>query len=196
MSTVFVFLAEGFEEIETATIVDLLRRVEVDCRLVSVTGNRKVQGANHMYFYADELFQDVDIVEANCVVLPGGMPGAENLLAHEGVRKAVLAFHKAGKYIAAICAAPMVLGNLGVTIGKQAAIYPGMEKKLQGAYVQEKAVCQDGHIITSRGPATAIPFALQLVRLLAGRMEMERIQRDILYLPCILLANGELIADR
>lgn len=128
MKKVYVFLAEGFEEMEAVTPIDLLRRAGVDAKLVSVTGNRAVTGAHGVTYLADLLFEEIE-EDADMLVLPGGLPGTTNLQAHEGLTKLLLKQHEAHKWVAAICAAPMVLGALGIVKDRHATIYPGIEDK-------------------------------------------------------------------
>ena len=149
MKKVYVFLAEGFEEMEAVTPIDLLRRAGVDAKLVSVTGNRAVTGAHGVTYLADLLFEEIE-EDADMLVLPGGLPGTTNLQAHEGLTKLLLKQHKAHKWVAAICAAPMVLGALGIVKDRHATIYPGIEDKLIGATPLTDEVVVDGNVITSR----------------------------------------------
>ena len=126
MKKVYVFLAEGFEEMEAVTPVDLLRRVNpeaVEVKLVSVTGDKAVTGAHGITYQADLLFEEMED-DADMLVLPGGMPGTTNLMAHEGLAELLVKHYEARKWVAAICAAPMVLGALGIVMGRWATIYP------------------------------------------------------------------------
>ena len=145
MKKVYVFLAEGFEEMEAVTPIDLLRRAGVDAKLVSVTGNRAVTGAHGVAYLADLLFEEIE-EDADMLVLPGGLPGTTNLQAHEGLTRLLLLQHKAHKWVAAICAAPMVLGALGIVRDRHATIYPGIEDKLIGAAPLTDEVVVDGNV--------------------------------------------------
>ena len=148
---VYVLLAEGFEEVEALTPVDLLRRAGVETRLVGVTG-ATVCGARGINVVTDLSMDEVDLVKADMLVLPGGMPGTTNLYADKRVTDAVRTMADAGKYVAAICAAPsIILGGMGLLEGKKATCYPGMEDKLLGANWQEQPVVVDGNFVTSRG---------------------------------------------
>jgi len=178
---VYVHLAEGFEEIEALTIVDLLRRAGVETETVSVTGKLPVTGSHDIKVVADILFEDAVYGSCDMIVLPGGMPGSTNLAAHDGLREKILSFHNQGKRLAAICAAPLVLGRAGVLKGKKATCYPGFEKELEGAECLETAVVSGGGIITSRGPATAIPFALAIIEELKGKDAADGIAAGILH---------------
>lgn len=179
---VYVFLADGFEEVEGLTAVDLLRRAGAEVVTVSVMSGRTVQGSHQIPVTADILFEEADYTDADMLVLPGGMPGTLNLKQHFGL-KTLLKQHEAKeKYIAAICAAPSVFGALGFLNGRKASVYPGMEDTLTGADVSYDAVSVDGHVITSRGVGTAIPFALELIAVLCGREKSDEIGKSIVYL--------------
>lgn len=161
---VFVHLAEGFEEIEALTIVDVLRRAKIETETVSIMGTLSVTGAHGIRVIADIFFEDAVYDNCEMIVLPGGMPGATNLDEHARLREKIQSFAVHGKRIAAICAAPLVFGHAGVLEGKEATCYPGFEKELAGAVLSEEPVCVSDNIITSRGPGTAMAFALELVR--------------------------------
>lgn len=181
MKKVLVFLAEGFEEMEVATPVDLLRRAGVDCKMVSITEKKEVMGAHGMVYVADLLFDEALARLADGIVLPGGIPGTTNLQKHQGLKKVLRYFDAEQKIIAAICAAPMILGEMGLVKGKEATIYPGMEDHLSGALPVQSPTCKDGHILTSRAPGTAVPFALRLVEIFAGAEAMETVRKEIVY---------------
>jgi len=159
-----VHLANGFEEIEAISIIDVLRRADIEVLVVSVTGKVEVNGAHQIRILADTLFEEVDYSDLFMIVLPGGMPGASNLDAHEGLKNQIKQFDQENRPLAAICAAPMVLGNLGVLQGKQAVSYPGFESYLKGAEVLTVPVVESGNVITGRGIGTALEFALAIVR--------------------------------
>ncbi|GAB1477188.1 DJ-1/PfpI family protein [Bacillota bacterium] len=165
---VYVHLATGFEEIEAVTVIDVLRRAGIDTESVSVTGDLSVKGAHGITVEADLLFDSADYKNCGMIVLPGGMPGTTNLGAHEGLMREIRAFAAQGKYLAAICAAPMVFGEAGLLQGKKAVIYPGMEAHLKGALVGKGAVESDDKIITSKGPGTAYDFAFAIVETIKG----------------------------
>ena len=167
--SVYVHLATGFEELEALSPVDVLRRGGVDVKTVSVTGEKTVVGSHGIPVTADLLFSEADYENCEMIVLPGGLPGATNLGAHEGLCGKIREFFSAGKYTAAICAAPMVFGALGILEGKKATIYPGMEAELKGAVPTGELVVTDGTVITGKGPGAALPFALKLLALLADQ---------------------------
>ena len=181
MKQVCVFLAYGFEEVEALTAVDLLRRTRVYVDTVSITDEYKVHGAHGINVQTEDLFDEVDFNEFDMIVLPGGMPGTTNLMEHPGVRKIVTAFAKEGKLVGAICAAPMVLEDLGLLQGKKATCYPSCEENLKSAVLTGAPVTVDGNIITSRGVGTAIDFALELIEKLVGSEMAKKISSDIVY---------------
>jgi len=179
MKKAIVFLAEGFEEIEAISIIDILRRAEISVTTVSIGKEKEVKGAHNVPVIADKLFDDVDFASYNMLVLPGGMPGAKNLKDHEGVRKQVEAFEK-DKYVGAICAAPMVLGSMGLLKGKRATSYPGFEAELIEATITNEDVTVDGNIVTGKGPAFAMKFTLQLVETLVGKAKRDEVASGLL----------------
>lgn len=181
MKKVSVILADGFEEIEALTVVDLLRRAKIYVDTVSITEEYTVHGAHGINVQTEDLFEEVNFVESDMIVLPGGIPGTPNLDAHEGVRRVVCDFCEEDKYVAAICAAPTVLGNLGLLKGKRVTCYPSVENQIQGAAITRNPVVADGNIITSRGVGTAIDFALKLIELLVGPEKSKEIAEAILY---------------
>lgn len=181
MSKVLLFMAEGHEEIEALTVVDLLRRAGIEIETVSITSNRMVPGSHGIVTVCDQLIEEVDFNSADMLVLPGGMPGTLNLELCQPLMEQVHKFNNAGKNIAAICAAPTVFGKAGLLKGKKATCYPGMEGDLDGANVSTDEVCHDGNIITSRGLGTAIPFALEIVRTFQGDGAADKIAKAIVY---------------
>ena len=165
---VIVPLAEGFEEIEAVTIVDVLRRADIDVTTVYLDNN-PVPGSHGISVWADSGIDEIDPVDFNCIVLPGGMPGSENLRNSDTVLSLVKHVYSKGGYVGAICAAPIVLGKAEVIFGKEATCYPGFEGELEGASCVDKPVVVDGTVITGRGPGCAVPFALELVGLIKGK---------------------------
>lgn len=176
-----VFLADGFEEIEALTVVDLLRRAGVEVTTVSITDEHTIHGAHGIDVQADKLFYDVNYSEQDMVVLPGGMPGTKHLAAHAGVKDVLEQFYQEKKYIAAICAAPSVLGKYGILQGRKATSYPGFEDELVGAEIVTDSVARDEFVITSRGMGTAIPFALKLVEVLVSAQKARELGASIIY---------------
>lgn len=180
MKKVNIYLADGFEEIEAVTVIDVLRRAGIEVKAVSVTGKKEVKGAHAITITADALFEAVNNQEADAVVLPGGMPGTNNLNAHTALKNLLIYFSEANKLVGAICAAPSILGKLGLMIGRRTTCYPGFEQYLGGAVLEEETVVRDDNFITSRGPGTAVYFALSLVEVLIGREEADRVREDML----------------
>jgi 4-methyl-5(b-hydroxyethyl)-thiazole monophosphate biosynthesis len=181
MAKVYLFLADGYEEIEGLTVVDLLRRANVGITTVSITGDLFVTGSHHIITKADALFENVDFSDADMLVLPGGMPGTNYLKTHAGLDRLLRQFHTEGKKLAAICAAPGVLGIKGLLQGKNATCYPGHEALLTGAHLKNTSVVEDGNIITSKGMGTAIDFALAIIGNLSGRAAAEKLAETIQY---------------
>ena len=168
MSKVYIFLADGFEEIEAITPIDVLRRAETNVTTVSISDKKEVNGAHGITVAADELFANCNFADADLLVLPGGMPGTLNLDDHGDLKKLLVDFCEQGKPIAAICAAPIVLGGLGLLKNKNATCYPGFEDKLIGAKTTGSPVEISDNIVTSKGVGAAMKFALQLVTMLKG----------------------------
>lgn len=179
MSIVNVFFADGFEEIEALTVIDLLRRVNIKTNMVSITGSLKVHGVHGIDIDADVLFEDCE--EADMLVLPGGGPGTKNLKAHEGLKNMVMDSYNKNKYIAAICAAPTVLGGYGILKDRKACCYPEMEAGLCCEEALFDDVVIDDRIITSRGAGTAMKFALTLVGILLGEETARTLADGIVY---------------
>ena len=181
MSKTYLFLADGFEEIEALTVVDILRRGGVEIETVSVTGREEVTGSHNITVKADRLFEAAGLDDGGLYVLPGGMPGTKNLGEHQGLCGLLKKAKAEGKSLAAICAAPRVFGALGFLQGEKAVCYPGNEELLAGAEVLYDEVAVSGRITTSRGMGTAIAFALCLLSQLKGEEEAEKIRKGILY---------------
>ena len=179
MSKVNVYLADGFEEVEGLTVVDLLRRAGIEIDMVSIMGRKEITGARKIPVLADKLFEEQD--DPDVIVLPGGMPGTLHLKAHEGLADLIRKADKEGKLLAAICAAPTIYGEMGLLEGKNATCYPGMEDKLLGANWQEQSVVVDGNFVTSRGVGTAIAFALTLVTILKDEETAKSLANSIVY---------------
>ena len=181
MAKVYIFLADGFEEIEGLTVVDLLRRAGIEISMVSITGKRKVTGAHQIAVEADLLFEDSDYGDADLLVLPGGMPGTLHLMEHEGLDKLLREFYSKKKPLAAICAAPTIFSQKGFLNGIKATCYSGMEDQLTGANVVDLPVVTDRTITTSKGLGTAIDFALSIIKDIKGETEARSIAKQILY---------------
>ena len=175
MGTVYAFFADGFEEIEALTTIDTLRRAGLDVEIVSVTPDEIVVGAHDVSVLCDKNFENCDFFDAELLFLPGGMPGAATLDKHEGLRKLILSCAEKNKPIAAICAAPMVLGKLGLLKGRRVTCYPSFEQYLDGADCTNEPVVRDGNIITGMGPGAAMEFALTIVDTLLGKEKVNEL---------------------
>ena len=176
MKKVYVFLADGFEDVEALIPVDVLRRGGVDVVTVSVMDAQLVESAHGVQMMADAMFDDVNTSDADLLMLPGGMPGASNLFAHEGLRQALLAQAEGGKRIAAICASPaVVLAPLGILDGKRATCYPGFEQALSKATYTADLVTVDGPVTTGEGPAAAFPYAYTILADLTNQQTADQI---------------------
>jgi len=174
-----VVLADGFEEVEAVTVIDLLRRAEVRVTVLGLDGV-EVRGAHDMWVRADMMFRGFS-EPFDALVLPGGGPGTKRLAASNELLELVRRSNEHGLLCAAICAAPTVLAKAGIMSGKKAVCYPGCEDKMDDAKVIEDAVAVDGNIITSRAAGTAIPFALELIYALMGEEVEENVRSSILY---------------
>ena len=180
MKKVALFLANGFEEIEALGTIDILRRAQISVCSVSITDDLKVTGAHDIPVIADKIFSEADFSQIDFLILPGGMPGSKNLNEHEGLKKLVSEFANNGKEVAAICAAPLVLGGLRLLEGKKATCYPGFEPELIGAITTGENVTVDGNIITGKGPGLVFDFALTLVEKIAGLGTRKEVEEGLL----------------
>ena len=180
MKTIFVFLADGFEEVEALTPVDVLRRAGLTVETVSVMEGPVVVGAHGVPVVADSMFGDIALEDAQMLLLPGGMPGASNLDAHEGLDSMIRAFASEGKDLAAICAAPLVFGKRGLLEGRKATCYPGFEEFLKGAEYTATLVEQDGNIITGKGPGTAMDFSFAIVEKYVGIEKVKELKQGMM----------------
>lgn len=181
MNTVYILLADGFEEIEALTVVDILRRGDIQIKTVSTSNDLMVMGAHNIPVKADILFNKEEISNGEMLVLPGGGRGTENLKNNSLVIDIIKEYINADKYIAAICAAPSILGVNGLLKGKTAVCYPGFEVQLENATIGSSPVEIDGKIITSKGPGTAMEFALVLLGILSGIATSETVKSGLLY---------------
>lgn len=181
MKKAYLFLATGFEEVEALTVVDILRRGNVDCKTVSITGDYDVTSSHAVTIRADLVFDEQDLSDADMLIMPGGIPGTPNLKAHKGLEKLIQQYNEKRKYLAAVCAAPGIYGEMGLLEGKNATCYPGMEEALQGAnYLTNRVVC-DGQFITSRGMGTCIDFGLTLLEKLTDKDTADEVAHKIVY---------------
>ena len=179
MKTIYVFLAEGFEEIEALTPIDVLRRAELNVLTVSVMEEQVVTGAHGVPVVADRMFADIHLEDAEMLLLPGGLPGATNLDA-QGLSDMIVAFATERKPLAAICAAPLVFGNRGLLQGKKATCYPGFETYLTGAEYTAALVETDGNFITAKGPGAAMDFAFAIVEKYCGLEKVNELKQGMM----------------
>ena len=179
MAKVAVILANGFEEIEALTVVDVLRRANISCDMVGF--EEQVTGSHDIQVTADRVF-DGDLSDYDLLVLPGGMPGSANLRDNQALISEIQAFNQEGKKISAICAAPIALEQAGVLKDKHFTCYDGVQEQITDGIYQKETVVVDGNLTTSRGPSTALAFAYELVAQLGGDAESLRdgmLYRDV-----------------
>lgn len=181
MSKIAICMAPGCEEIEGLAVVDILRRANMTIDMISITDSLEVTGSHHVTFMADRLLADVDWNAYDGIVLPGGIPGTPNLGACKGVTDTIKQFAKQGKLVAAICAAPGVLGQNGLLEGKKATSYPGFDEEMMGCVYLQDNVVVDGNLITSRGMGTAIDFSLAIVAYLSDEKTANALASKIMY---------------
>ncbi len=175
---IYVFLANGFEEVEAITPIDYLRRCDLDVKTVSVE-SKTVTGAHGISVVCDITENEVELSDLTAVILPGGMPGTVNLQQSSIVKRCLEKCNESGGIIAAICAAPSILGEYGLLRGRKATCYPGFEDKLEGAqYVDEPAV-RSGNVITSRGAGCANQFAFEIIKALCSEQKANEISDSI-----------------
>ena len=180
MKKAFVFLADGFEEIEAITIIDMLRRAGISTQTVSITDNNEVTGAHQITVQADTLISQISTEQAKALILPGGMPGSTNLKNCDLLTTLLQTQNQNEGCIAAICAAPTVLAHAGILKNKNVTCYPGFEDQLEGANHKTHTVVIDQNIITSRGPATAAAFAHALIEFLSNKDRADEVAHGML----------------
>jgi len=181
MNVVYAFLADGFEETEGVAVVDILRRANIETKTISIMDDIYVTGSHGIKVSADLMFKDADFSSATMLFLPGGMPGKTNLQSYEPLRNLLVDFNNADKKIAAICAAPGILGELNILDGKEAISFPGFECELKGAIIKNEKVVVSGNIITGKGMGTAIEMGLEMVKILIDKETSDRIGQTIQY---------------
>ena len=179
MSKVYAFMADGLEEIECLAVVDILRRAGVEIETVSITGDDWITGSHGIRIITDKLWREIEIGGDEVLFLPGGMPGTKYLGEFAPLCEALKKHAAAGGRMAAICAAPSVLGDLGLLQGKKATCYPGFEERLTGAAYVSDGVVTDGNVTTARGMGFAIDLGLELVRLLKSEDEAGNLKAEI-----------------
>jgi 4-methyl-5(b-hydroxyethyl)-thiazole monophosphate biosynthesis len=179
MPKVAVPLADGFEEIEAMAIIDVLRRAGIEVTAAGLHSG-PIEGAHRVKVLPDATIDTITVDDFDMIVLPGGQPGADNLNGSERVKSLIRDFHGKGKLTGAICAAPYVLANTGILEGRNATSYPSYKEKLAGAIYQDKTVVEDGSVMTSRGPGTAVFFALAIVEKLVGKEKADAVKEAML----------------
>jgi len=181
MSKAYVLLAEGFEEVEALTVVDLMRRAGIDVKLVSITDDVSVLSSHNVQIVADTLIADIASSPADMLVLPGGRKGVDNLKASDAVKSLITEYNDAGRYLAAVCAGPTVYGQMGLLEGRKATCYPGFENELLGAEWtgNDVKVACDGNFITGRSLGLSIDFALKLIEVLEGKDAADDVESKI-----------------
>lgn len=181
MAKLGIFMADGCEEIEGLTVVDIVRRAKLDISTISISDKKEVTGSHNVTFITDVLYKEEKFLELDGIILPGGMPGTTKLGENADVKEQILSFTATGKLVAAICAAPSILGAAGILNGKRATCHPGFEEKLVGATILMDTVVVDGNIITSRGMGTAIDFALAIVKYFTDDETITQIRKGLVY---------------
>ena len=177
---VYIILGTGFEDMEAVCPCDILRRGGVDVRFAGI-GGKAITGGNGITVQADCTVEELDLDAMEMIVLPGGMGGVRSILASETAMNAVRYAWQHGKYVAAICAAPTILAGLGITDGKQAVVYPGMEDQMGSALMQDTNAVRDGKVLTGRAPGAAMDFGLLLLQTLKDAETADRVRNGLVY---------------
>ena len=181
MKNIAIHLATGFEEIEAITVIDILRRAKLNVITISIGEDKTVVGAHNIPVLADKTFEEINYEEIDMIILPGGVPGTGNLDNHIELKKRVIEFDLDNKLIGAICAAPSIIGKLGLLEDKEAICYPGLEDKLFNAKVSKNSTVISDNIITSKGIGSAIEFSLAIVERITGREIADKLSKEIVY---------------
>lgn len=181
MSKVYIFFADGFEDIEGLTVVDLMRRAGIDIQTVSIKETKEIRTSHEIDLLTDRTFGECDFSDADMLVIPGGMPGTKYLNEYQPLRDLLADFYKKGGKVAAICAAPTVFASLGFLEGRKATAYPSCMDGLAGAERSLESVVVDGNVTTSRGLGTAVDFALSLIGQLLGEKKADEIAESVVY---------------
>ena len=176
---VYMFLAEGFEEIEALCPLDLMRRANIDVTTVGI-GSSQITGAHGIRVCADIADNEFKFENVDMIFLPGGMPGTLNLATSKTVIGAVERAAKKNIYIAAICAAPSILGDMGILRGKEAICYPGFEDRLTGAVISDKKVVLDGNVLTAAGMGAALDMGLRIVEIFRGKEYSDSLRKAVI----------------
>lgn len=178
---VYIFLADGFEDIEGLTVVDLMRRADIDIKTVSIKKSKEITTSHGITMLTDLTFAETDFTDANMLVLPGGMPGTKYLEEYKPLTELLTDFYQNGGKVAAICAAPGIFERLGFLKGRNATSYPSVMEQLKSARTSLEPVVVDGNVTTSRGLGTAIDFSLSLIGQLEGSAKAEEIAESVVY---------------
>lgn len=181
MAKVYEYIADGTEEIEALTMTDVLRRAGVEVVTVSINKTAEVTMSHGVRIICDTTVAEADVNDADMLLLPGGMPGATNLNDCEAVRTAVLRQYEQGKKVGAICAAPLILGGLGILQGKRTTCYPGFESQMTGATYTKELFTVDGNVITGEGPAATLPFSYAILEMLGKGAEAEQLREGMMF---------------
>ena len=182
MSRIGIFFAEGYEEVEALTVVDLARRAGLEIDMISVTGGREGTGSHSITVKMDKVFSEVDFGGLDMLVLPGGMPGTKNLENCQELMEKLDEFYASeNKYVAAVCAAPSIFGHRGYLKGRRATSFPDFECHLEGSVVTHGSAEVDGNVVTGRGMGCAIPFGLAIVELFQGKNAADALAEKIVY---------------
>ncbi len=177
----YLFLADGFEEIEAITVIDILRRAEINITTISISKDLLVKGGHDIYIKADDIFENLDYSNILGIILPGGLQGTNNLSNHSKLKDLILNVNEKNDLIMAICAAPSILGKYGILANKKATSYPTFIDKLNGATVIDEAVVVDGNIITSQGAGTSMLFALKIVEIIKGKDVSNKLAKAMIF---------------
>lgn len=178
---IYLFLATGFQETEAIAPVTVCRKAGLDITTVSITGNLWVESALGVTVQADMLFEEGNFDDATMLVMPGGMPGSTNLYDFAPLRELILQHYNAGKALAAICAAPLIYGRMGLLKGVNATCYPGCEDDQWGAVISDKAAVTDGQFVTGHGPGAALDFGYAIVDYLAGPEAVKKVKAGMVW---------------
>lgn len=181
MSHIGVFFAEGFEEIEGLTVVDLCRRAGIETDMISITDEKMVMGSHKIPIITDIVLKEVDFEQLDMIVLPGGLKGTQGLEACEPLMEQVDKFNDAGKFISAICAAPSIFGHRGILKGKDACSYPTFESHLDGANVKQNPAVMCENVTTGRGMGCSIDFSLAIIERFQGKEAADKIAEQVVY---------------
>ena len=180
MKKAIIFLGNGYEEIEALAVVDFLRRAEITIDMVSITGSLETVSAHGVHIKADKLIEEVNPVDYDAIITPGGIPGSTMLAENKTVLSYLQSFYEDNKLVASICASPLALEAAGLAAKIKGTCYPGFETQIQFKEYSEDIVVKDGNVITSRGPATAPYFALAIIEALEGKEKADKIRNGTL----------------